>query len=278
MTADMPGRWPAWRSRATATTMTIPQPTWLLTAPSCLLAVLTGILAFHMLHPAAATSAFGQVASVALSYPLHLLVVAAPAAALAVVAWLAAARLAAGLFALVAIVTAALALWPSLAVWDLARRANVSLSLGEYLDNALRFERGGPPRLERSVPYGTAADGEKLQLDVWLADAGASASRPAVVFMHGGGFTAGTRGQFPDWNRWLNRLGYHVFDVEYRLPPPERWKDQVGDVKCALGFVAANAARYGIDPKRIITWGHSAGATLAMLAAYSVDDRQLPPS
>jgi acetyl esterase/lipase len=98
------------------------------------------------------------------------------------------------------------------------------------------------------------------------------------VKVHGGGWTGGSRSQGTDWNRWLNGLGYHVFDVEYRMPPPERWKDEVGDIKCALGWVAANAPEYRIDPARISIMGNSAGGNLAMLAAYSMGDPRLPPS
>jgi len=39
----------------------------------------------------------------------------------------------------------------------------------------------------------------------------------------------------PGWNRWLNELGYGVFDMEYRMPSPVRWLDEIGDVKSALG-------------------------------------------
>jgi acetyl esterase/lipase len=69
-----------------------------------------------------------------------------------------------------------------------------------------------------------------------------------------------------------------VFDIDYRMPPPERWKDEVADVKCALGWVVANAEKHRIDPARIGTMGYSAGGNLAMLAAYSAGDPQLPPS
>ena len=113
----------------------------------------------------------------------------------------------------------------------------------------------------------------------WLAEATSAASlRPAIVKMHGGGWTSGSRSMSAKWNRRLNQLGYHVFDVDYRMPPPERWKDEVGDVKCALGWVVANAEKYRIDPARIGTMGYSAGGNLAMLAAYSAGDPQLPPS
>src|SRR5262249_8912331 len=91
-------------------------------------------------------------------------------------------------------------------------------------------------------------------------------------------WTHGNRSMLPDWNRWLNGLGWEVFDVEYRMPPPVRWLDEVGDVKSALGWLATHAAEYHVDPARIPLLGNSAGANLAMLAAYSVGDAQLRPS
>lgn len=154
----------------------------------------------------------------------------------------------------------------------------MQLSLRNYLANATHLRIGGP-QPERSVEYGKADDGTKLLLDVWLPKkVGNETLRPAVVKLHGGGWTSGRRGQGVNWNRWLSEHGYAAFDVEYRLAPQAKWKDEVGDVKCALGFVASNAARYQIDPARISTWGHSAGGNLAMLAAYSMGDPVLPAS
>jgi len=69
-----------------------------------------------------------------------------------------------------------------------------------------------------------------------------------------------------------------VFDVEYRMPPPVRWLDEIGDVKSALGWVAVHAAEYHVDPSRISILGSSAGGNLALLAAYSAGDPTLPPS
>ncbi len=62
------------------------------------------------------------------------------------------------------------------------------------------------------------------------------------------------------------------------MPPPVRWLDEIGDVKVALGWVAAHAADYHVDPARISVMGGSAGGNLSMLAAYSAGDPQLPPS
>ena len=251
---------------------------WALTVLACPLVVITVALAVYFLHPAETTSLPYDVGARALSFSLHLLVVTIVALGLGLLAGWLRAWLAAGVFGLVVIVSSFLALWPSIAMWQLAWKENVPLSVGTYLAYAAHRDIGGP-QVERTVLYGTAADGTKLVLDVWLSDvATTGSSSPAVVKVHGGGWTGGSRSQGINWNRWLNQLGYHVFDVEYRMPPPERWKDEVGDVKCALGWITANAPKYRINPARISIMGFSAGGNLAMLAAYSMGDPRLPPS
>jgi acetyl esterase/lipase len=128
-----------------------------------------------------------------------------------------------------------------------------------------------------SATYATASDGTPLVLDVFRArGVRAGALRPAIVKVHGGDFTGGARGNLAKWTAFFNELGYDVFDVEYRKPPPARWRDEVGDVKCALGWVVANASKYGIDTRRISMMGDSAGASLAMLAAYTTNNPLLP--
>jgi acetyl esterase/lipase len=251
---------------------------WALTALACPLAVITVALAVYLLHPTDATSLPHDVGARALSFSLHLLVVTIVAIGLGLLAGWLRARFAAGVFGLVVILSSFLALWPSIAMWQLARQESVPLSLGTYLAYATHRDIGGP-QLERTVVYSTIGDGTKLVLDVWLSNVAITGSlSPAVVKVHGGGWTGGSRSQGIDWNRWLNQLGYHVFDIEYRMPPPERWKDEVGDVKCALGWVVANAPKYRIDPERISIMGNSAGGNLAMLAAFSMGDPRLPPS
>jgi len=120
------------------------------------------------------------------------------------------------------------------------------------------------PVAARTVVYHIAPDGTTLLLDVWPA--GSGAPRPAIVKVHGGGWTSGARNEVERWNCWLNRLGYHVFDVDYRLAPPPRWQDAVDDVKAALAWARAQA---GVDPDRVTLFGHSAGGHLALLAAYT---------
>jgi acetyl esterase/lipase len=152
------------------------------------------------------------------------------------------------------------------------------VSLGPYLANAAHLNLG-LPQPDRTVAYGTAPDGAELRLDVWRAgNDDARTPRPALLLIHGGAFIRGNRSQMPEWDRWFNQLGYTVFDIDYRLPPPVRWQDEIGDVKCALGWVAVHANEYRIDPARIGIAGSSAGATLALLAAYSAGNPRLPSS
>jgi len=257
--------------------MTADQRMWWLTFFSVSLVVLMAGLAVCMVLPARWDGS-GILGAGALFYPLHLLLFTGLAAVLAFVAKSRHAELAMWMFFLVMVLTTAMAVIPTVAIWRQARKEHVPLSLGSYVANALRANAGMPQR-ERSIVYGIAKDGTKLELDVWCTGRlKTGALRPAIVMVHGGGWCHGNRSMTPDWNRWLNDLGYEVFDVEYRLAPPVRWLDEVGDVKSALGWLAEHAADYHVDPARISLMGWSAGANLALLAAYSSGDPQLPPS
>ncbi|WP_257149785.1 alpha/beta hydrolase [Bacillus toyonensis] len=127
--------------------------------------------------------------------------------------------------------------------------------------------------------YGKTTDGIELKMDVWPAkETSKNKLKPAVVLVHGGGWVSGDKGESSHWKQWLNDLGYTVFDVQYRMPPQAGWKDEVADIKSALGWVLQNADTYQIDPNKINVMGESAGGNLAMLAAYSMGEEQLPAS
>jgi acetyl esterase/lipase len=234
------------------------------------LAVVAGVLAL----PVVATAVFmrlpvrwdgpGKLGVLGLLFPLHLFVVTAGSAILAVVTWWIGARVAASIFAGLFVLTVVMAGWPTLATWRQAHRAGVTLSLATYLRFARRPNWGGPPAPETAV----YAD-PSLHVDVWRPVAPRDGMpHPAVVRVHGGGWVGGGRGETPAWTAWLNDLGYVVFDIDYRLAPPERWRDAVGDVEAALAWVVAHHADYDIDPARLTVMGHSAGGHLGLLAAY----------
>lgn len=178
------------------------------------------------------------------------------------------------------VVAVGLSLIPPLESWRVARENNVGLSLGQYLfgstDNRIAS-------VERTTETFATVEGQTLKLDVYLSHSKETAfRRAAVVVVHGGSWSAGERSDYPLWNEWLAREGYAVFDVDYRLAPQPNWRTATGDVKCAVGWVKANAGRFSVDPARIVLLGRSAGGHLALLAAYSTQEEEeeaaLPPS
>ncbi|UQA91466.1 alpha/beta hydrolase [Streptomyces halobius] len=172
---------------------------------------------------------------------------------------------------LVGVVATVAACFPLVAAWRSAERHGADLSLANYLTYGANT---GEPDASKSVVY-HRIDGQELKLDVKLPSDGPERARPAVVWVHGGGWVSGDRGEAPKWHKWLNDKGYAVFAIEYRLAPPPRWNQAPADVKCAIGWVRQHAETYGVDPDRIMTAGGSAGGNLALMGAYA-DDRVKP--
>jgi len=117
-----------------------------------------------------------------------------------------------------------------------------------------------------------------LKLDIYRSPA-ASAPRPLVLWLHGGGWAVGDqRGggilapAYRDWPAVLAGLaarGYVVAAATYRFTGEARSPAQIEDVKAAVRWLRAHAANYGIDPQRIVVWGASAGGQLAALLGTS---------
>lgn len=169
-----------------------------------------------------------------------------------------------------------LAMIPPLDAWRVARANKIELSLGRYLFGS---QADSPAAIERTTETYATVEGQTLKLAVYLSPLKEELKRPAIIVVHGGSWSAGERDDYPKWNDWLARQGYAVFDIDYRIAPQPNWRTATGDVKCAIGWVKANAARYGVDPARVVLLGRSAGGHLALLAAYSAGEAALlPPS
>jgi len=93
----------------------------------------------------------------------------------------------------------------------------------------------------------------------------ASSPLPAVLLVHGGGFRAGTKEGYLPLAITLAKHGYVAATVDYRLAPRFRFPAAVEDVKAAVRFLRANAAKYNIDPKHIGALGGSAGGHLVLM-------------
>jgi acetyl esterase/lipase len=98
------------------------------------------------------------------------------------------------------------------------------------------------------------------------------AARPAIVIVHGGSWSQGSKRDFPEVGiaRYFARNGYAAFNIDYRLlPTAGEFPADIVDVKDAVCFLAANAHRFSIDPGRIFVLGTSSGASAALVAAYT---------
>ena len=123
-----------------------------------------------------------------------------------------------------------------------------------------------PPAAEmRTLTY-ASRDGADLRLDLYLPAQPIRRPTPVIVFLHGGGWSGGTRTTGPDFSRYFARDGFAMASIEYRLTPSITFPANVEDVRTAVRWLKANAAAHALDPDRICLWGTSAGGHLAAVA------------
>lgn len=105
----------------------------------------------------------------------------------------------------------------------------------------------------------------KQRLDFFRA-ANTTKPAPLIVYIHGGGWTFGDkRGTLGTKGSYYTTQGYAFATVNYRLVPQATVEQEAADVAAAIALLRRDAAKYGIDPNRIVVMGHSAGAHLAAL-------------
>ena len=142
----------------------------------------------------------------------------------------------------------------------------------------LKMKASPEPSLERDVAFWTIPDTEReLLCDIWRP-ANGNVSGLAFIFLHGSGWAMGDKdfGTRPFFNH-LVAQGHTVMDVAYRLMPEVDIYGMIGDVKRAIAWIKANAARYGVNPDKIVLGGGSAGCHLALLAGYTPQHPELTP-
>ncbi|MGB8858647.1 MAG: alpha/beta hydrolase [Ilumatobacteraceae bacterium] len=157
-----------------------------------------------------------------------------------------------------------------------------------------------------TVTYGTAPDlvtGQPvaLQLDVYRPVGDTATSRPLLVWIHGGAFLNGNRGQMAGEAVAYARLGYVTASISYRLDPgnhclqvqsglytgdeliAERARCERAilgardDAAMAIAWLRGHAATYGIDTTRVAVGGSSAGAITAIHVGQTLNTPGSPP-
>lgn len=124
---------------------------------------------------------------------------------------------------------------------------------------------------DQTIAYGR----DPLQnLDFWRAKGPASPA-PLIVFVHGGGWSQGSKDNATgNWKpRHYPAQGYALASINYRLVPAATVEQQAQDVASALKALLDRADALGIDRRRVVLMGHSAGAHL--VALVGTDERYL---
>ena len=120
----------------------------------------------------------------------------------------------------------------------------------------------------------------KEKLDLYLPNGPARQDRPAVVFIHGGGFTGGDKAEnrSASVSADLARAGYVVVSCNYVLGAKTQegvWPQNIADCRAAVRWVRAHAKELGVNPDKIAVAGGSAGGYLALMVGLS-DDKTGP--
>lgn len=126
---------------------------------------------------------------------------------------------------------------------------------------------GEPAKTEviKGISYYQGKDGdeEKNKLDLYLPVG--KKNFPVVFFIHGGGWTKGTRSAGRGLGQMLAREGIGMVSISYRLSPQVKHPGHIEDVAKAFAWTVENIKKYGGNKDQIFVSGHSAGGHLAAL-------------
>lgn len=125
-----------------------------------------------------------------------------------------------------------------------------------------------------NVPYGMGGETE-LTADLFLPPDSFKEPRPAMLFIHGGGWQGGTPQQFYRQAAMLAAKGIVGASCRYRFSGDAKFPASVHDVKAAIRWLRANADEFNIDPDRIGTMGGSAGGHLSTMLATTAGMEEL---
>lgn len=136
-----------------------------------------------------------------------------------------------------------------------------------------RREGGKPAPDVADAKYGPHA---RNVLDLWRAES--PGPTPLVVFIHGGGFRAGSKDQVPaELVTGLRQAGISVASLSYRLSQDAAFPAPMHDGGRAIQFLRSRAKEWNLDPVRFGAMGGSAGAGISLWLAFH-EDRADPAS
>ena len=136
----------------------------------------------------------------------------------------------------------------------------------------------GQEKVEVSLDLSYAGnENPRQKLDLLLPKARVSDERlPVLAYIHGGAFKGGNkRGGHRHLMKYVASGKFAGVTIAYRLSGEAIWPAQIHDCKAGIRWIRANAEKYGLDPNRILVWGHSAGGHLSAMVGTTGDDRSV---
>ena len=127
-------------------------------------------------------------------------------------------------------------------------------------------------KAHRDLAY-VANGHERHKLDLFVPEK-ADAPLPLIIWVHGGGWQAGSKEGCPPLRNGYTGRGYAVASINYRLSGHTVFPAQIEDCKAAIRWLRAHAKDYHLDPNRFGVWGSSAGGHLVALLGTSGDVKE----
>lgn len=130
-------------------------------------------------------------------------------------------------------------------------------------------------RALRNLDY-VGSGNQRQMLDLYLPLAKSDTLHPLVIYIHGGGWEAGSKDQ-ADMLLGLIRgdTPYAGASLNYRLTDQAKWPAQIHDCKAAIRWLRAHAKEYNLDPDKIAVFGISAGGHLVSMLGVTGGVKEL---
>lgn len=117
--------------------------------------------------------------------------------------------------------------------------------------------------IKKNLEYTKYADGTVLTCDVYLPKG--DGPFPAILSVHGGGWSSRTREDMKSIAESLASQGFVVLNISHRFAPEYKHPAQLEDITKAMDFFAAHALEWHADMSRLGAWGYSSGGHLVSL-------------
>ncbi|MEQ1862528.1 MAG: alpha/beta hydrolase fold domain-containing protein [Chthoniobacteraceae bacterium] len=153
-------------------------------------------------------------------------------------------------------------------------KARLALILATFTTAAIAQQPRLPDgvKAHRDLAYVEGAH-KRQKLDLYVPQK-ADGPLPLVIWVHGGGWQAGSKDQCPPLRGGYLDRGYAVASIGYRLSSHAVFPAQIEDCKAAIRWLRAHAKEYNLDAEKFGVWGSSAGGHLVALIGSSGDVKE----